>query len=118
MDGQLSLFDCFPALREEPAVGEYVKKTGQVICHIMREGYIGHKVLINVSTQSQELYRCGILEDYFFNEFEGVWRSIVYTGERQRSLIDHREGINIYECLPWDCYEKRMAAIRKKGVER
>ena len=60
---QLSLFD-MPELRQEPDVGEYVKECGAVICHIMRRGYIGRKVLIDVSTRSNTWFQCGILEDY------------------------------------------------------
>ena len=30
--------------------------------------------------------------------------SIVYDGTRQRNMITHLPGVNIYECLPWECY--------------
>lgn len=96
--GQMTIFDFIPD--REPAVGEYVEKTGAVICHIMRPGYIGRKILIDVSTRSRRMYRCGILEAYI--PHEGKMRSVVYTGTRQRSLITHYPGQEIYECLPWN----------------
>ena len=112
---QLTIFDWMP---EEPEIGAYVTKTGATIPHIMRPGYIGHKVLFSCSTQSRTLYRCGILENYI--PYEGVTRSIIYTGAKQRTLLTHYEGINIYECLSWDKYPERMKALgrRSKPHER
>lgn len=103
---QLSLFD---QPDHEPEIGEWFTETGAVISHIMRPNYIGKKVLINCSTQSRRWYRCGILEKYI--PHEGRMRSVVYTGDKQRSLITHYPGIEIYECLPWDAYEKRMKSL-------
>lgn len=101
---------------EEPAVGEWVTGHGAIICHIMRRGYIGKKVVVDKSTKSKEFYRVGILEDYFENE--GVMRSVVYTGGKQRELIDHFPGVEIFEPLPWDCYEKRNKVIYKDRREK
>ena len=95
---------------KEPEVGEIIHKHGQVICHIMRPHYIGKKVCFDISTESQRnLFRVGILEKYV--PHEETYRSIVYTGTRQRSLINHRNGRTIYECLPWDQYPERMEMI-------
>ena len=82
----------------EPDVGECVKSTGAVIPHIMRSAYIGKKVLYSISTQSIRRYRCGILEKYV--PYEGTMRSIINYGNKQRALVTHYEGVNIYECLP------------------
>ena len=118
---QLSLFDFFPKPEpkpfREPEVGEYTKVCGQVLCHIQRKNHIGKKVLIDVSTQSMRgLYKCGILEDYI--EYEGHMRSIVFTGEKQRSLVTHYPGVEIRECMPWDWYEDRRKSIGGKNHER
>lgn len=113
MKGQLTIFDLLPELLEEPEIGAYVTKHGANICHIMRPGYIGQKVVYECSTQSHEWFRCGILEKYF--EREGVMRSVIYVGERQRILLDHYEGRDIYECLPWNAYPKRIAAIGRRA---
>ena len=88
-----------------PNVGDYVKRPGAIICHIMRAGYIGRKILVNVSTEHNELYQCGILENYI--PYESFMRSIIYVGDRQRKLVTHYPGVEIFECLPWD-YEKRV----------
>lgn len=126
MDGQISIFDWMPEAvpkepepelpkrvpkeyGPEPEVGECVKEHGAIICHIMRPSYIGKKVLIDQSTKSMRAYKCGVLEDYI--PYEGHMRSIVYTGEKQRSLITHYPGIEIYECLPWEAYKERMKVI-------
>ena len=109
---QLSLFD-LPGMRREPDVGEYVKECGAVICHIMRRGYIGRKVLIDVSTQSVALFQCGIMDDYI--PYEGRYRSIVNTGKRQRALITHYPGVEIWECLPWEHYEARQRTIGERS---
>lgn len=98
-----------PTRAREPEVGEYVHKHGQVLCHIMRPAYIGKKVCIDVSTQSRKTFQVGILEKYI--PHEGTYRSIVYTGKPQRSLITHRNGETIYEVLPWDQYPERMEKI-------
>lgn len=109
---QLSLFD-MPELRREPEVGEYVKECGAVICHIMRRSYIGKKVLIDVSTKSMTMFQCGILEDYI--PYEGRMRSIIFTGKKQRSLVTHYPGIEIFEPMPWTWYEARLKAIGGNG---
>ena len=103
--GQISLFDWMPSSTPEPNIGDYVKRPGAIICHIMRPGYIGRKILVDVSTEHNELYQCGILENYI--PYESFMRSIVYVGDRQRKLITHYPGVEIFECLPWD-YEKRV----------
>ena len=111
---QYSIFDLFDQLKTEPDIGEYTHECGQVICHIMRRGYIGKKVLVDVSTQSlRNLFRCGILEDYI--PYEGRMRSIVNVGDRQRLLITHYPGVEIHECLPWGSYEQRKKAVGKGG---
>ncbi len=110
---QLSIFDIMPEAQQEPEVGAIVEETGAIIPHIMRHGYIGEKILFDCSTQSRTLYQCGRLEKYI--PYEGVTRSIIYTGKKQRTLLTHYEGINIYECLPWDKYPERMKALGRKG---
>ena len=94
---QLTIFDCFPEILTGPAVGEWVTEPGAAICHKMRPSYIGKKVLIDCSTESHKWFRVGILEDYI--PYEGSWRSIIFTGKKQRSLVTHRNGIQIYEIL-------------------
>ena len=106
---QLTIFDYMPELLSEPEIGEYVNRHGAVICHIMRPGYIGRKVIYDCSTSSHTWYRCGILEKYI--PHEGRMRSIINVGTKQRILLDHYSGINIYECLPWNAYPKRREAI-------
>ena len=106
MSEQMSLFDFMPTLQVEGKVGEYVTECGAVIPHIMRKAYIGHKVLVDVSTQSMNWFQIGILEDVI--TYEGRDRSIVYTGKKQRSLITHYPGVEIREVLPWDAYERRI----------
>ena len=113
MTGQLSIFDYMPTLLPEPAVGEYVESHGAVICHIMRSGYIGNKVVYDCSTQSHKWFRVGILEKYFEND--GVMRSVINVGERQRILFDHYPGREIFECLPWNAYPNRVNNIGKTG---
>lgn len=100
---QLSLFDLLP--KREPDVGEYVESNGAVICHIMRPGYIGRKVIYDCSTRSHKWIRCGILEKYFL--CHGVWRSVINVGEKQRILLDHYPGVEIFETLPWDLSRRR-----------
>lgn len=112
MNDQLSIFDWMPTAQDEPEVGAYVTEHGQAICHIMRNSYIGEKVVYDCSTKSHKWYRVGILEKYF--EREGVMRSVIYNGSKQRILYDHYKGREIFECLPWDTYTARMAAIGTK----
>lgn len=111
MDGQMRLFDFMPTMMVEPQVGEYVTEPGMVICHIMRPGYIGRKVLVNKSTVGMQIYQVGILENVI--DIEGRDRSIVYTGQKQRQLITHYPGIEIYEVLPWEAYD-RVNEYRRK----
>lgn len=112
MSGQMTIFDWMPSAQDEPEVGTYVTEHGQAICHIMRNSYIGKKVVYDCSTKSHKWYRVGILEKYF--EREGVMRSVIYIGSKQRILYDHYAGREIFECLPWDAYTARMAAIGTK----
>lgn len=109
MQGQLTIFDWMPSAQQEPDVGAYVTEHGANIPHIMRPAYIGKKVCFDVSTQSRRSYQVGILEKYI--PYEGTYRSIVYTGKKQRSLITHWLGREIFECLPWNAYTARMGAI-------
>lgn len=95
----------------EPGIGETVERTGAVICHIMRPAYIGKKVLYDISTQSMRCYRCGVLEEYI--QYEGKMRSVIFYGKKQRALVTHYEGVNIYECLPWDAYPERAKAWKR-----
>lgn len=102
---------------KEPEIGEYVRETGAVICHIMRSGYIGRKVLYDCSTESQRnLYRCGILEKYI--PYENRMRSVINVGKPQRILLTHYPGREIYECLPWDAYPARAALLKPKPAPR
>ena len=128
MEGQISIFEWMPEIipeppkikqkdyGPEPEVGEYVTSHGMAIPHIMRPAYIGKKIVIDKSTQSHEWYQCGILEGYI--PWENGFRSIVYTGQKQRSYVPHYRDMpglsqQIYECLPWDAYPERMKAIYK-----
>ena len=97
---QLTIFDICPEAIPEPEVGAWVTEHGPVIPHIMRKAYIGKKVLFDQSTVSMELYKVGILEDYF--PYEKTFRSIVYTGKPQRSLIDHYNGSEIFELVAYE----------------
>lgn len=106
---QLSIYDLFDD--REPDVGEYVESHGAVICHIMRPACIGRKVIYDCSTVSHKWLRCGILERYFL--CEGKWRSVIYDGDRQRVLLDHYPGVEIYEPLKWDQYPGRNRNGRK-----
>lgn len=110
--GQMSIFDWQPTLLNEPDVGTLIHGAGAVICHIMRNGYIGKKVAFDCGTESMpDLYKVGILEKYFWYEPEKCMRSVIWTGGNHRALINHKFGRNIYEPLPWDAYQDRMAAI-------
>lgn len=93
----------------EPAVGEYVQSAGAVIPHIMRTGFIGRKVLYDVSTESNRCYQCGILEAYI--PYEGRWRSVIYYGKKQRALVTHYSEVEIFEPLPWDAYPARAVLM-------
>ena len=93
---QLTLLDWMPTAQPEPEVGAFVEECGAVIPHIMRPNYIGKKVLYDCSTESHTVFKCGILEDYV--PYEGKMRSIIYTGKKQRALVTHYPGIEIYEC--------------------
>ena len=116
MRGQLTIFDFI-----EQGVGEYVTSHGANICHSMRPSYIGEKVVFDCSTESHEWFQVGILEKilpahyYHWNgtdyEKRTCDRVIIYTGKKQRSLISLMPGRDIFECLPWTAYPKRMAAI-------
>lgn len=121
--GQMSLFDFL-----EPEVGECVTKHGAVICHIMREGMIGKKVVWSCGTQSMpDLCKVGILEkvlpDKYYRYYNGEYverpcdRAILYTGKKQRSSLLLMPGTEIYECLAWDKYPARMAAIGLRAKE-
>lgn len=103
IEEQLSLFDLLP--KREPDVGEYVESHGANICHIMRPAYVGRRVIYDCSTVSHKWMRCGILEKYFL--CHGVWRSVIYDGDRQRVLLDHYPGVEIYETQPWDLSRRR-----------
>lgn len=85
------------------------KQTDCEYCHIMRPNYIGQKVVYDCSTQNHRWYRVGILEKYI--PHEGHMRSIIFVGERQRILLDHVLGREIYEPLQWEAYPERMKAI-------
>lgn len=115
---QLSIFDLIPKpkrpQRTEPEVGAYVEDHGAVICRIMREGYVGRKVIYDCSTVSRKWLRCGKLERYFF--CHGVWRSVIDVGERQRILLDHYPGREIYEPLSWDEYPERTKAWNERSL--
>ena len=111
---QLSIFDWMPTAQKEPDVGEWVTEHGASIPHIMRPSYIGKKVVMDKSTTSHKWFKVGILERYF--QHEGTWRAIIYDGSKQRNCVAFfRDGIGIYECLPWDAYEKRNEAIGRKA---
>lgn len=112
---QLSIFDIMPDTQQEPEIGAYVTKTGAIIPHIMRPWYIGEKILFDCSTQSRTLYQCGRLEKYI--PYEGVTRSIIYTGTKQRTLLTHFPGREIYEPLPLDAYIERRQAIGKRAKD-
>lgn len=122
MKGQMTIFDWMPTIRQEPDVGEFVEECGAVIPHIMRKAYIGKKVLMDYSTQGHTWFKCGILEKvipaFYWSGDKQIEcdRSIVYDGKKQRCLITHYPGHEIFECLPFDAYAKRNAAIGK--VER
>ena len=118
---QMSLFDFMPTLMVEPEVGEYVKECGAVIPHIMRKGYIGKKVLVDKSEEyrgsEEEMKLEKIVPARYWGD--GAWieceRSIVYTGEKQRSLISHYPWVpELREVLPWDAYERREDVIHHR----
>ena len=102
---QLSMWDLLQT-EESHYPGEWLEEHGANICHVMRPGYVGRLICIDCSTVGHRWYQVGRLERYFFMEDERVWRAVVYTGSRQRSLISFRPGIEIFEVEPWD-YERR-----------
>ena len=118
---QLTIFDYMPTLRDEPDVGEWVEQHGVVIPHIMRRGYIGKKVLMDKSTMSHKWYKVGILEKvmegYYYHDDQKVECdiSIIFDGKSQRNKILHMPGQEIYECLPFDSYQKRNDNIGMRG---
>ena len=119
MNEQMTVFDWMPTIMQEPEIGTYVEKCGAVIPRIMRKGYIGSKVAVDCSTQSRKCYQVGILEKvipahyWHGDQIIECERSIIFTGKKQRSLITHMPGCEIFEVLPWDAYPERMAAIGK-----
>jgi len=122
MRGQLSIFDWMPETQVEPDAGEWVTEHGAIICAVMRRSYIGKKVVMDKSTSSMTGYQVGILEavveSKYYDARNERWvkcdRSIVNDGSRNRNYVDHRPGIEIYECLPWDAYPERNKAIGGK----
>ena len=111
LKGQMSLFDFL-----EPEGGKWVTKHGAAIPHIMRPSMIGKKVVYPCGTQSRPNdCRVGVLEKYIWNPDNECMRSIIYTGKTQRTLFDHKNGRNIYECLEWDAYPARMSNIGKRA---
>lgn len=123
LEGQIGLFEWMPQALPtykppvdysklvEPDIGEWVESPGAVICHVMRPSYIGRKVLVDMSTESHKWFKVGLLERYI--PYNGAFRSIVYTGTKQRSLVTHLPGVEIYEVLPWDAYKARVDSIGK-----
>lgn len=125
MTGQMSIFDYMPTVQTEPEVGKWVDKHGAVISHVMLESYIGEKIVMDKSTASHQWFKVGILEkilpDFYYKMSEtGEYtqvpcdRLIVYDGARQRNHIKLMPGIEVFECLPWDAYPERMAAIGRR----
>lgn len=124
MKGQLTIFDIMAAedaketapdsARPEPETGAWVYDHGPVIPHIMRPGFIGRKVVYTCGTQSKpNLCRVGILERYFYNEHAECWRSVIdYGAKGHRTLIDHRNGREIYEVEDVDLVERARMARR------
>ena len=117
MYGQMTIFDWMPQAIPEPDVGEYVENPGAVIPHIMRPSYIGKKVCFDCSTESHSCYKVGILEKIVPSAY---WhggrridcdRSVIYTGKKQRSLITHMPGREIFEVLPWEAYQEGAETI-------
>ena len=112
MVGQMSLFDWMPQVLPDPQPGEYVNRHGMVICHIMRPSYIGKTVVYDCSTQSHTWYRAGRLEAYIQNG--RVMRSIIYVGTKQRILLDHYPGREIYETANAPSMEERVRMDRDR----
>ena len=104
--GQMTIFDLMPK-NTEPEVGEYVTEHGAVICHVMRPGYIGKKVVYSCGTESMpNLCRVGVLEKYFWNHNASCWRSVINPGTKHCVLIDHApwntgrfSSSEIFECM-------------------
>ena len=103
----------------EPEVGEWVDKCGAVIPHIMRRSYIGKKVVMDKSTSSHKWFRVGVLEKvvtgFYYDGDKKIECDmlIIFDGSRQRNIITHWPGREIYECLPWDAYERRPNEKRR-----
>lgn len=109
MKDQISFWD----LAENVEPGDRVKTHGAVICHIMRSAFIGKTVVVDKSTQSMDVFVAGILEDYI--PYGNTYRSIVYIGEKQRQLITHMPGVEIYELQPWaECLEKKLYGTKRR----
>lgn len=111
---QLNIFDLAPEIEPEPQVGEWVYKHGPVIPHIMRRSYIGKKVLMDKSTQSMECYKVGILErvvegSYYNREGKEVKcdRSFIFDGGKQRNIITHMPGSEIFEIAHYENDKRR-----------
>ena len=111
---QMSIFDWMPDFepKTEPKMGEWVYKRGAVIPRAMWRDYIGRMVLMDCSTQSQEVYKAGTLEDVIDGKmFDGeFWKCeilIVNDGQKTRCQINHTLGGEIYECLPCHSCEER-----------
>ena len=128
MQGQMTIFDWRPDAQPEPEIGATIREHGQNICHIMRPSYIGKKVCFDVSTESRRnLFLVGVLEGilptYYYHLVGEKYarrdceRAIIYTGQKQRSLVTLHPGREIYECLPWDAYPERTAAIGRRTDE-
>ena len=128
---QLTIFDLCPASQPEPDVGEWLEHPGPVIPRIMLPGYIGKKILTDMSTQSHKWYKVGILEEirqgfcYQYNAcVNGEYKKmpcellIVFDGKKQRGMLNLTMGEVVYECLPWDAYPERMAAIGRRGKRK
>lgn len=110
---QLTIWDWMPAATPGPEVGEYVTHHGANICHIMRPGYIGKMVVFDCSTEGHEWFRCGILENYI--PYENTYRSIINVGTRQRVLLTHYPGREIYELQKIDRVKLARANNQTRG---
>lgn len=118
MRGQLSIFDIDPRCGPEPAPGEWVKTHGPVICHIMRRGYIGRKVVIDQSEWGHVNFLVGILERvetscyYRGDQKIECDMSVVNVGSEKRFNVIHWPGNEIFELYPFDWEERTK---KKKG---
>lgn len=98
---QLTLFDEPSAVKP----GDWVTTHGAVIPKVMRPSYIGKLVVIDLSTQSHKWFKVARLERIVEND--GHDRSVLYTGTKQRSIITHYPGREIFELEPWNFEERR-----------